>query len=94
MRRRRELLQQRAESNTVKDADLVAILKVDAQLAGEFIDKQDLTSNGQTLVPQVIFMAQPHWKSIRGQEQVVEQGQLQAPSVAREASEEQSNNPP
>lgn len=41
----------------------------DAKLAGEIIDRQDLTSNGQTLVPQVTVVLQPHWKSIRGQEQ-------------------------
>lgn len=57
----------------------------DAKLAGELIDKQDLTSNGQTLVPQVTVVLQPHWRSIRGQEQVEQPERIEPGSALPEA---------
>jgi len=49
MQRRRELLQQRAEDPKTKNAELVALLALDAKLAGELTDRQDVTTDGRRL---------------------------------------------
>lgn len=49
MQRRRELLVERAEKPEITESALCAILRLDAQLAGELIDKTDLTTDGEAL---------------------------------------------
>lgn len=68
MHRRRQLLQQRAESKNITDTALVSVLLADARLAGDLIDKQDLTTSGEalpSLVPSFNITYASHWRESR-----------------------------
>ena len=47
----RSLLQRRAENPNITDTALVAVLLADARLAGELVDKQELTGQDGTPLP-------------------------------------------
>lgn len=68
MHRRRQLLQQRAESPSITDTALVAVLLADARLAGELVDKSDLTTSGEALpsiVPSFNITIAERWRTPR-----------------------------
>jgi hypothetical protein len=55
---RRSLIAARARREDITDSALARLLYLDAQLAGDLIEKQDLTSNGEALpsvMPPIVF---------------------------------------
>lgn len=60
MSERRQLLAARARKPKISESALCCVLRLDAQLAGELIDKTDLTTDGEALpsvMPQIIVSA-------------------------------------
>lgn len=49
MSERRQLLAKRARRPKISESALCSVLRLDAQLAGELIDKTDLTTDGEAL---------------------------------------------
>lgn len=68
MQRRRELIAERVKRKKVTDAALCNLLRLDALLAGDLIEKIDHTTDGQPLpsvAPQITIEVSPHWNKPR-----------------------------